>query len=549
MSEQLVTFQASNQPPPLAGGNLFETDPVLPAALHAFGAGWAEERVRAVGQQAGGEEAIAWGEQADTNPPVLRTHDRYGERVDEVRFHPAWHALLGAAVGHGLHAWTWREPRPGSGVARAAAFFLWYQVEAGHGCPVSMTHAAVPALRAEPRLARVWEPLLTSLDYDPGLRPATAKRGALCGMAMTERQGGSDVRAITTRAAPVGETGDEYLLSGQKWFCSAPMSDAFLVLAQAPGGLTCFLLPRVLPDGTRNRFHLQRLKDKLGNRANASAEVELDGAWAQRAGPEGRGVATIIEMVSHTRLDCALGTAAVMRQAVAQAAHHAAHRSAFGARLADQPLMANVLADLAVEVDAAALLAMRLAAAFDRAGRDEGEAALRRLLTPIAKYWVCKRGPAVAAESLECLGGNGYVEDSGMPRLYREMPLNSIWEGAGNVNCLDVLRAVGRQPVALEAVMAEVALAAGGDRHLDAFASRLQDELRDRDGLEGRARRLVERLALAVQGSLLVRYGDPRVADAFCASRLGGDWGHAFGTLPAGADVTALAAHATPERS
>ena len=537
-----MTDLAANQPPPLAGYDLYEADPVLPAALRAFGAGWAEDRVRAIGRRAGTGEAIAWAEQADANPPVLRTHDRYGNRLDEVGFHPAWHALLGTAIGNGLHAWTWREPRQGSGVARAAGFFMWQQVEAGHGCPVSMTHAAVPALRAEPGLAEAWVPLLTSLVYDPVLRPPQQKQGALCGMAMTERQGGSDVRAATTTATPLAAEGD-YLLDGHKWFCSAPMSDAFMVLAQAPGGLTCFLLPRVLPDGARNGFHLVRLKDKLGNRANASAEIELARAWARRVGPEGRGVATIVEMVNHTRLDCALGSAGNMRQAVAQASHHAAHRSAFGRRLADQPLMANVLADLTVEAEAAAWLAMRVAAAFDRA---EGEAVLRRLITPVAKYWVCKRGPAVAAEALECLGGNGYVEDSGMPRLYREMPLNSIWEGAGNVNCLDVLRALGRQPETLAALQAEIALADGADRHLDAFTRRLERELADTDQLEAGARRLVERLALALAGSLLVRHGRPAVADAFCASRLGGDWGGAFGTLPAGVDFAAIVGPATP---
>jgi putative acyl-CoA dehydrogenase len=544
------THEVLNQPPPLAGYNLYDADPVLAEALHREGAGWAEERVRTLGALAGTRESIALGEQADANPPVLRTHDRYGQRLDEVEFHPAWHRLLGTAIRHGLHAAPWREPRPGAQVARAAGFYLWTQVEAGHGCPVSMTFAAVPALRAAPDLAAAWEPKLTSLAYDPILRPVAGKAGALCGMAMTEKQGGSDVRANTTTAVPAGADGG-WLLTGHKWFCSAPMSDAFLVLAQAPAGLSCFLLPRVLPDGGRNRFHLQRLKDKLGNRANASSEVELDGALAWPVGEQGRGVQTIIEMVNHTRLDCVVGSAALMRQAVAQAAHHAANRSAFGRRLADQPLMRNVLADLAVEGEAAALLAMRLAGAFDRAAGDEREAAFRRLATAAAKYWVCKRAPAVAAEALECLGGNGYVEESGMPRLYREAPLNSLWEGAGNVNCLDVLRAMARRPQAVQAVLDEVAPARAADSRLERAAALLEGELgglaADPERLEAGARRLAERLALVLQGALLVRHGHPAVADAFCASRLGGDRGSAFGTLPPGLDLAAIVERATPK--
>jgi len=544
------THEVLNQPPPLAGYNLYDADPVLAEALHREGAGWAEERLRTLGALAGTRESIALGEQADANPPVLRSHDRYGQRLDEVEFHPAWHRLLGTAIRHGLHAAPWREPRSGAQVARAAGFYLWTQVEAGHGCPVSMTFAAVPALRAAPDLAAAWEPKLTSLAYDPVLRPVAGKAGALCGMAMTEKQGGSDVRANTTTAVPAGADGG-WLLTGHKWFCSAPMSDAFLVLAQAPAGLSCFLLPRVLPDGGRNRFQLQRLKDKLGNRANASSEVELDGALAWPVGEQGRGVQTIIEMVNHTRLDCVVGSAALMRQAVAQAAHHAANRSAFGRRLADQPLMRNVLADLAVEGEAAALLAMRLAGAFDRAAGDEREAAFRRLATAAAKYWVCKRAPAVAAEALECLGGNGYVEESGMPRLYREAPLNSLWEGAGNVNCLDVLRAMARRPQAVQAVLDEVAPARAADSRLERAAALLEGELSgaasDPERLEAGARRLAERLALVLQGALLVRHGHPAVADAFCASRLGGDRGSAFGTLPPGLDLAAIVGRATPK--
>jgi putative acyl-CoA dehydrogenase len=543
------THEVLNQPPPLAGYDLYDADPVLAEALHREGAGWAEEQVRALGVLAGGPEAIAWGEDADANPPVLRTHDRYGRRVDEVEFHPAWHRLLGTAVGHGLHAAPWRDPRPGAQVARAAGFYLWTQVEAGHGCPVSMTFAAVAALRAAaPGLAQAWEPKLTALAYDPVLAPVAAKAGALCGMAMTEKQGGSDVRANTTTAAPAGSDG-LWLLTGHKWFCSAPMSDAFLVLAQAPAGLSCFLVPRVLPDGARNRFHLQRLKDKLGNRANASAEVELDGAGGWPVGEPGRGLAAILEMVNHTRLDCVVGSAALMRQAVAQASHHAAHRSAFGRRLADQPLMANVLADLAVESEAGTLLAMRVAAAFDRAAGDPAEAAVARLATAAAKYWVCKRAPAVAAEALECLGGNGYVEESGMPRLYREAPLNSIWEGAGNINSLDVLRVLARQPESLAALLDEVAPARAAEPRLDRAAAAVERDLTAADpaGLQAGARRLVERLAVLLQGALLVRHGHPAVADAFCASRVAGDRGAAFGTLPPGLDLATIVERATPK--
>jgi putative acyl-CoA dehydrogenase len=545
------THEVLNQPPPLAGYDLYDADPVLAEALGREGAGWAGERVKALGVLAGGPEAIAWGEAADANPPVLRTHDRYGRRVDEVEFHPAWHRLLSTAVEHGLHAEPWRAPRPGAQVARAAGFYLWTQVEAGHGCPVSMTFAAVPALRAAaPELARAWEPKLTALAYEPALAPVAAKTGALCGMAMTEKQGGSDVRAITTTATPAAPDGRQWLLTGHKWFCSAPMSDAFLVLAQAPAGLSCFLVPRVLPDGARNRFHLQRLKDKLGNRANASAEVELDGATGWLVGEPGRGLAAILEMVNHTRLDCVVGSAALLRQAVAQAAHHAAHRSAFGRPLSDQPLMANVLADLAVEAEAATMLAMRVAGAFDRAARDPAEAALRRLATAVAKYWVCKRAPAVAAEALECLGGNGYVEQSGMPRLYREAPLNSLWEGTGNINSLDVLRVLARQPEGLAAWLDEVAPARAAEPRLDRAVATLERELAaapDPLGLQAGARRLVERLAVLLQGALLVRHGHPAVADAFCASRVAGDRGAAFGTLPPGLDLAAIAERATPK--
>ncbi len=537
-----VTHEVVNQPPPLVNYDLYEHDVPLREGVAREGAAWAEEKLHAIGRRAGTEEAIRWGFEANENPPVLHTHDRYGYRIDEVSFHPAWHQLMAAATGYGLHASPWRDPKLGAHVARAAGFYLWSQVEAGHGCPISMTHAAVPALRAQPEIAAEWEPRLTSLEYDFGLRPASEKRGVLCGMAMTEKQGGSDVRANTTRADPIGSggPGGEYLLTGHKWFCSAPMCDVFLTLAQAKGGLTCFVMPRVLPDGTRNAIRLQRLKDKLGNRSNASSEIELDGAWARMVGPEGRGVPTIIEMVNYTRLDCIIGAAALLRQALAQAIHHAAHRRAFGKDLIDQPLMQNVLADLALESEAATTLMLRVAGACDRAAGDEREAHLKRLGTAVAKYWVCKRAPVFTAEALECLGGNGYVEESIMPRLYREAPLNSIWEGSGNVNCLDVLRALAREPAALEAYFAEIAPAAGQNAHLAAAVADLQRQFASREEMEMQARRVVERLALIWQGALLVQHAPSFVSDAFCAARLGGAGGLAFGTLPQSADVAAI---------
>lgn len=507
-----TTHTVFNQPPPLEDYNVFAADRPLAEALDREGAAWAGERARAFGEIAGRRETIAWGFQANENRPVLRTHDRAGNRIDEVEFHPAWHSLMALAVEHGLHALPWIEPRPGAHAARAALFHTLAQIEAGVGCPLSMTYSAVPALRQEPAVAAEWEPRV--------------KRGALFGMAMTEKQGGSDVRANTTRAVPLSET--EYELTGHKWFCSAPMCDAFLVLAQAPGGLTCFLLPRFLRDGTRNRFHLQRLKDKLGNRSNASSEIELEAAWARRIGEEGRGVPTILEMVMHTRLDCVIGSAASMRQGTAQAIHHARHRSTFGRRLIEHGLMRNVLADLAVESEAATVAMMRLARAYD-----EEDGPFRRLATAVLKYWTCKRAPVHAAEALECLGGNGYVEEWPLARLYREAPLNSIWEGSGNIQCLDVLRAVAKTPESLDAVLEEIALAR--DARLDAWVADLREDLS-----EARARRFVERLALALQGSLLVRHAPATVADAFCATRLAGEGGRAFGTLPAGTDFQAI---------
>ncbi|MFF0223146.1 acyl-CoA dehydrogenase family protein [Streptomyces sp. NPDC004629] len=538
-----ATHDVTNQAPPSVPYDASE-DPALLEGLRREGAGWAEEEVRLLGRRAGSAEAQEWGELANRHEPLLRTHDRYGNRIDEVEFHPAWHHLMRVAVGAGLAGAPWADARPGAHVARTAGGLVWGHTDAGHGCPTSMTYAAVPALRAQPDLAKVYEPLLTGREYDPVLRVPTEKPGLLAGMGMTEKQGGSDVRTNTTAATPTAEPG-VYTLRGHKWFTSAPMCDVFLVLAQAPGGLSCFLVPRVLPDGSRNTFRIQRLKDKLGNRSNASSEPEFDETVAWLVGPEGRGVKTIIEMVNCTRLDCVMSSATLMRKSLVEAGHHARHRSAFGARLLDQPLMRNVLADLALESEAATTLTLRLAGAADRAVRgDEGERAFRRIATAVGKYWVTKRGPAFTAEALECLGGNGYVEESGMPRHYREAPLLSIWEGSGNVNALDVLRALGREPGAADALFAELALARGADARLDAAVARLKDRLAETDQVG--ARRLVEAMALALQASLLVRHAPAAIADAFCASRLGGDWGHAFGTLPAGADLNAILDRALP---
>ncbi len=544
------THEVRNQVPPLTGYDVAD-DATLLAAASREGAGWAADELHVLGRLAG---SAATGEQArlaNEHPPVLRSHDRWGNRIDEVEFHPAWHALMGTAVGHGLHAAPWADQRAGAHVARAAKFYVWAQAEPGHGCPVSMTYAAIPALRHAPALAGRFEPILAAPSYDPGLRPPETKHGLLAGMAMTEKQGGSDVRANTTRAEPAPGAGPQaHVLTGHKWFCSAPMCDLFLTLAYAPDGLTCFLLPRVLPGGEHNGLRIERLKDKLGNRSNASAEIELDAALAWQVGEPGRGVATIIEMVSATRLDCVLGSAAGMRLASVAAVHHASHRQAFGKDLIAHPLMSSVLADLVLESQAATVLALRLAGAADRAIRgDAAESALLRAALPAAKYWVCKRTPAHAAEALECLGGNGYVEESGMPRLYREAPLNSIWEGSGNVTALDILRALGRTPDCADALLAELDLAAGGDRRLDTALAGLRDLLAGLDtasSLEAQygARRLAGLIAVTMQAALLVRHLPGPVADAFCGSRLGpataGGPGVPFGSLPDGLEPAAI---------
>ena len=535
-----------NQVPPLTGYNLFLSDPTLAAAVQREGAAWAEPQLAELGQFLGTEEVQRWGFDANENLPILHTHDRYGNRRDEVIFHPAWHHLMRASIERRLHSLPWTEKRPGAHVARAAMMMLTVQNEAGHTCPVSMTFSCMASLRAEPELTREWEPKIVTANYDQRFLPPSEKSGLLVGMAMTEKQGGSDVRANTTFAEPAGGAG-EYLITGHKWFCSAPMCDAFLVLAQTSKGLTCFLLPRWTPDGAKNNFYIQRLKDKMGNRSNASSEVEFEHAWARRVGEEGRGVNTIIEMVNHTRLDCAVASAGLMRQALAQAVHHARHRRAFGKLLIEQPLMRNVLADLALESEAATLLAMRVARAFDARATDARERAFCRVATAVAKYWLCKRSPFHVNEALECLAGNGYVEESMMPRLYREAPLYSIWEGSGNVICLDILRALIREPEAAEALLHEFKQCKSADPRLTGYLTHVETDLagqlKDKSGpRESDARRLAERLALALQATLVAGHSAPALADAFMASRLANDHGQNFGTLSSKVDVGSILA-------
>jgi putative acyl-CoA dehydrogenase len=518
-----------NQPPALEPVNLFEVDVALAEALEREGGGWGRDLAREAGALAGSAEAREHSRRAERNLPVLRAYDRYGNRIDEVELDPSWHWLLRGAVERGIHSLPWREARPGAHVFRAVLFMLWGNANDGVMCPVSMTYAAVPALRdGAPGLAAQWEPRLTLPDYD---------NGALAGMAMTERQGGSDVRANITRAEPAGD--DLYEIHGHKWFCSYPPCDVFLVLAQAPSGLSCFLVE----PGPGMEF--QRLKDKLGTRSLPSSEVEFRGAVGRLVGEEGRGVPAIIRMVNHTRLDCLLGAATGLRRGTLEAIHHARHRSAFGSLLVDQPAMRNVLADLAVESEAATAAAMRVARGYD----ERAEAAFRRFATAVMKYWVCKRAPAHAAEALECLGGNGFVEDSGMPLLYRDAPLNSIWEGSGNVSALDVLRAMVKEPDGLPAFLDECELAAGADARLDAHLGRVREQSAAVFGGEDpqfRARRVVEDLALALQGALLVRHSPAAVADAFCATRLAGEGGLVYGTMPSGIDAGAIIDRALP---
>jgi putative acyl-CoA dehydrogenase len=525
--------QASNQPPLLVGYNAWEQDAILRAAVAREGGAWIGERAHRLGELVGSERMQLLADQANRHLPQLRTHDRFGERVDAVDYHPAYHELMALAFGAGLHSLAWKARRDGAFVARAALNYLWNQAENGTSCPVTMAFAAVQVMRNDPPLAAEWEPKLLADAYDPRPLHLSQKSAATVGMAMTEKQGGSDLRTNQTVATELGD--GAYALEGHKWFCSAPMSDGFLTLARTGAGVTCFFAPRSLADGTRNGIHIQRLKDKCGNRSNASSEIEYHGAWARRIGAEGRGIATLIEMAHLTRFDIVVASAGMMRGALNQALHHCEHRSAFGRRLAEQPLMQNVLADLALETEAATLLALRLARALDRSAHDQQERLLARILTPVAKYWLAKRNPAFIFEAMECLGGNGYVEEAPLARFYREAPVNSIWEGSGNVACLDVLRSMQKQPDSVAVLLRELRAGASGDRRLSRFVDAIETQLAETDGIEQRARRIVEMAALALQASLMAQHAAPAAADAFSRSRVDGDWGHAFGTLPKGA--------------
>ncbi|TLX55304.1 DNA alkylation response protein [Stutzerimonas nosocomialis] len=538
------THEVTNQPPPFEGINLYRLDLPLQDWIARQGGGWAEARLDTYGALAGGPLLEA-GVLANQNKPLLRSHDRYGHRIDQVDFHPAYHQLMAAAIEHGIPSLPWSEPGPGAHVARAGLMYLHNQADAGTSCPLTMTFASVPAIRLQPEIAEQWLPKILARTYDPANRPLAQKAGATIGMAMTEKQGGTDVRANTTRAYPVGAPGpgQAYELVGHKWFCSAPMCDAFLTLAQTEKGLSCFLLPRHRPDGTRNAFHIQRLKDKLGNWSNASSEVEYRGALAWMVGEEGRGVPTIIEMVAMTRFDCMIGSSSLMRQALSQALHHCAHRQVGGRPLTEQPLMQNVLADLALESEAALALTLRMGRALDSLA-DEREATFARLVTAVGKYWICKRAPNAIYEASECMGGAGYVEESILPRLYREAPVNSIWEGSGNVQCLDVLRALSKEPGVLDALFDELG-DGHGDARLKAAIVRLKADCRDREDIQYRARQLTEDIAVALQAGLLLEAGNAAVSDAFIASRLEGR-GRVHGTLPRGLDIGALLARSAP---
>ena len=537
-----VTHQVSNQPPPLVDLNLYTSDRALVEGVAREGGGRHQEAHVRYGEIMGSARAYELGRQANRFTPELRTHDRFGHRIDEVEFHPAWHEVMRIQFEHEVHNLPWRERRKGAHAARLAKHYILAQIEAGSGCPITMTFAALPALEVDPAVAAEWKPRILGTEYDPRAVPAKEKRAVLIGMAMTEKQGGSDVRANTSRALPLG--GNEFELVGHKWFCSAPMSDAFLTLAHTDKGLTCFVVPRWRPDGSRNPFYIQRLKDKVGNRSNASSEVEYRGTWARRLGEEGRGVRTIIEMVHHTRLDCVSGSAGLMRQALAQAVHHIEHRRAFGRRLVEQPLMKNVAADLALEVEAAVVVLMRLARAYDAAADDEGERAFARIATAVGKYWVCKRTPGMIYEALECIGGNGYVEESILPRLYREAPLNAIWEGSGNVMCLDVLRALAREPGALDSLLAEIR--AANDPRIARHVDSISTDLKRGPEVEAYARRTVGEMARCLQASLLIRFAPAAVSDAFVAARLEDERAGVFGELQPGLDLDAILERASP---
>ncbi|WP_116826474.1 acyl-CoA dehydrogenase family protein [Pseudomonas syringae] len=539
------THEVTNQPPPLDGANLYRIDVPLQEWSSRFGAGWAQPRIDAYGALAGGP-LMAAGFLANRHKPEFASHDRYGHRIDLVEFHPAYHQLMSTAIEHGIPSLPWTYPQPGAHVARAAMSYLHTQADPGSGCPLTMTFASVPALKLQPDLAEIWLPKVLSTEYDPRNVGIAHKNGATIGMAMTEKQGGTDVRANTTRAFPVGAggPGQAYELVGHKWFCSAPMCDAFLTLAQTDKGLSCFLLPRHRPDDTRNEFYIQRLKNKLGNWSNASSEVEFRGALAWMIGEEGRGVPTIIEMVAMTRFDCMIGSSALMRQALTQATHHCAHRAVSGRLLAEQPLMQNVLADLALESEAALALTLRVGRALDHQD-DDHEKRFVRLVTAVGKYWICKRAPAMINEAAECLGGAGYVEDSILPRLYREAPVNSTWEGSGNVQCLDVLRTLSKEPGALDALFDELG-DGHGDRHLAAHIDKLKVAFRDTGDIQYRARQLTEDIAIALQGKLLLEADNAAVTDGFIAGRLMSS-GRVYGALPKGVDVETLLQRASPQ--
>ena len=536
-------IEVNNQPPPLENYNLFSSDTVLREALAREHAEWAESELTRLGERLGTSEAISWGVDANRNTPTLRAFDRYGRRLDEVEFHSAWHELLTIAVGAGLHCSPWAEPKRGAHVARAIGSYMLAQTESGVYCPISMTYGSVTTLKHAPEIAAEWLPRIFSRVYDQRFQPAAQKTSALIGMAMTENQGGSDLRANVSRADFYAADGQRrfYRLNGHKWFMSAPMCDAFLVLAQTEPGPTCFFVPRWTPEGDRNTIHVRRLKDKLGNRSNASSEVEFADTHAELLGDEGRGIPTIIEMGNFTRLDCAIGSSALMRQAVAQAIHHAEHRRAFQKRLIEHPLMTNVLSDLAIESEAATVLTMRLARAYD----DEGEAATMfcRLITPAAKFWICKRASTLAAEAMEVLGGNGYVEEFNLARIYREAPVNSIWEGSGNIMCLDVLRVLQRTPAALDILFDEMREPAKSDKRLEKLLGKLRD--RSKSIQESQARAFVRDLVIALQASLLIQYSPSSIVEGFCASRLASSL-EAFGMLPPSIDANAIVTRAAP---
>lgn len=545
----LGTHRVTNQPVPLENFNAFESDQALREGLRREAPGSGEDRARKLGEAVGSERILHAGHLANQYPPVLHVFDRFGQRIDEVEFHPAYHELMHLGLSHEIHSLPWQDGEPAGHVIHAALIYLLTQAEAGVCCPVAMASAAVPSLKKQADLARKWLPGILSPEYDPRSIPPDEKNGITIGMAMTEKQGGSDVRANSSRAVPVSSRGPgrQYLLTGHKWFCSAPMSDVFLTLAQTDGGLSCFLVPRWMPDGGRNRFYIQRLKDKLGNRSNASAEIEYNNTLGFLIDEEGNGVRTIIEMVDHTRLAAAASGAGLMRAALAQAVHHTAQRKAFGRLLIEQPLMQNVLADLALEVEAATALFLRIARAYDESKREAAAGLFQRIGTAVVKYWINKRTPVAVAEALECLGGAGYVEESMLPRLYREAPLNGIWEGSGNVVCLDVLRTLKKEPDSAGAFLAEIEAARGLDSRVDRCVESIKQILVSSSCDAQSARRIVERMALCLQAVLLIRNAPPKIADPFCATRIGRDWGHAFGTLPSGFRLTDIIERAHPK--